>query len=554
MSEQKDQIPQYAGPASAPPAHPPVPTDSEVLTDIVEDAEAVGPTVEIGRNGRLTAVVGGLAAVVALAFLIRHHGPVDVVVGLVLAALAAGQLWSAWDSRTPLLVADPLGVRLRLGRAWQGMPWSDLEEVEHQPRTSWWRDGRLVLLPRQEQAQVEALSAAARRHTRVSTALYGAPFALPLGLTTTVLGGGAELSSWLAGLAGEATTVVEIDPGIGAEEDPADVSSTISETAERPLVASPTPSPLREPTVAVRAEISRDRDLTVLGANALRIDHDESGRTGSELPEVGELRRAEDPYVGLDAEPFVELAEDGPELALDPIIGPDLAAARERIGLSVDQLAERTRIRPHVIEAIEVDDFAPCGGDFYARGHLRTLARVLGVDAGPLLASYDTTYADSPIDARRVFEAELATGAGGPIRRLKGGPNWSVLVAAVMAIVLAWSIARLVFNDSSKPTDSAISLSSGSAGTTNPYGNAAAAVPVVITAASGGAEVVVRDGKGDVVFNGSLAFGESKTLQASPPVRVQSSDGSVTVSVDGAAATALGETGAAAQQTYTASK
>ena len=66
------------------------------------------------------------------------------------------------------------------------------------------------------------------------------------------------------------------------------------------------------------------------------------------------------------------------EPAADPVVGPELAAARTRLGLTVDQLAERTRIRPHVIESIEVDDFAPCGGDFYARGHLRTLARVLG--------------------------------------------------------------------------------------------------------------------------------------------------------------------------------
>ena len=99
------------------------------------------------------------------------------------------------------------------------------------------------------------------------------------------------------------------------------------------------------------------------------------------------------------------------EPADDPVIGPELVAARTRLGLTVDQLAERTRIRPHVIESIEVDDFAPCGGDFYARGHLRTLARVLGVDVAPLLASYDERYADAPIDPRRVFEAELATGA-----------------------------------------------------------------------------------------------------------------------------------------------
>ena len=101
---------------------------------------------------------------------------------------------------------------------------------------------------------------------------------------------------------------------------------------------------------------------------------------------------------------------------VDPEIGPELRAARERLRLSIDQLAERTRIRPHVIEAIEIDDFVPCGGDFYARGHLRTLARVLGVDVAPLLATYDKQYADAPIDPRRVFEAELATGRDGSIR------------------------------------------------------------------------------------------------------------------------------------------
>ena len=134
------------------------------------------------------------------------------------------------------------------------------------------------------------------------------------------------------------------------------------------------------------------------------------------------------------------------EPADDPVVGPELVAARTRLGLTVDQLAERTRIRPHVIESIEVDDFAPCGGDFYARGHLRTLARVLGIDVTPLLTAYDDQYADAPINPRRVFEAELATGSSGGIRGTRGGPNWSVLIAAVMALVLAWSIARLVMD------------------------------------------------------------------------------------------------------------
>ena len=219
--------------------------------------------------------------------------------------------------------------------------------------------------------------------------------------------------------------------------------------------------------------------------------------------------------------------------AADPVVGPELAAARTRLGLTVDQLADRTRIRPHVIESIEVDDFAPCGGDFYARGHLRTLARVLGVDVTPLLTSYDERYAHAPINPRRVFEAELATGANGSIRSTRGGPNWSVLVAVVMALVLCWSIARLVMDTPPELRDASPVLN-GSGG---PGGAGAAAtadpVPVVVTAATGGAHVVVRDGAGEIVFKGNLAVGDTRELDAAPPVRVQSTDGAVTVALDG---------------------
>jgi hypothetical protein len=535
--------------------------------------------IQINRNGRLASVVGVVAGVVALAFFVRHDGALDLALGAVLLAVAAYQLWSAWDSRTPLLVADDHGVRVRLGRVWQGIPWQDIDEVEHLPRRSWWRDGRLVLLPQDDEAQLAALPAGGRRHASVSQRLYGAPFAVPLGLTTLVAGGSRDLSSRLADLAGERATIVEIDPGAGdvpvGEEpeqtrpivrDSARESRSLTDTAERalpPLTASPTPTPLREPTVAIRTELTHD--FSTLGANALKLDQvdpvDADGDAQTMLPEAGELRRSSFDEIALDGvtpiarpgEPVEPLVIDdlGPTPAAEPVIGPELAAARTRIGLSVDQLAERTRIRPHVIEAIEVDDFGPCGGDFYARGHLRTLARVLGVDAAPLLEHYGATYADAPIDPRRVFESELATGAGGPIRRMKGGPNWSVLVAAVMAIVLAWSIARLVMDGSTTTPPPAPSLGSGSAGTGNPYGKLAPAVPVTITAAGGGTEVVVRDAGGDVVFSGSLAFGESKTLQASPPVRIQASDGSATVSIDGGKAAAVGKTGEAAQQTYT---
>ncbi len=299
----------------------------------------------------------------------------------------------------------------------------------------------------------------------------------------------------------------------------------------------PTPPAPGRPVVSP-ARVERHRPDFVRGSR------DDS--TGSH-PTIGANALVAD----LDRMPEPESAEHSLTVVLDdlalypvpePIIGPELQAARERLRLTVDQLSERTRIRPHVIEAMEVDDFGPCGGDFYARGHLRTLTRVLGIDAGPLVASYDETYADAPVDPRRVFESELATGVGGSIRGTRGGRNWSVLVAAVMAAILVWSIARLVM-DGPVPLGEPSTLRQTGSNGIGGGGAKAEAVPVTLTATGGGARVIVRDGSGDIVFKGPLAFGQTSKLDVVPPVRIWTSDGSVTAGVDCKDPMPLGETG-----------
>jgi hypothetical protein len=589
------------------------------LTD--DDAPASEPLglapepVEVRRNGGVAALVGAVASAVAIAYLARASSTgsaLDWVLAAALGLLGIGHLAALVDARTPLLVADTQGVRIRLGRSWRGLPWGALRQVQHRPRRGLLRDGRLVLVVHNPERLIEELDRAGRRQSRIARKLYGAPFAVPLALSTRVTGAGDDLTGALARLATDPAVVVEVAPVVAepeeetetetetelpwvaeaAEPDPVDapgpkwhdprpaLAHGIGAIAARlqrsgrdlddespaetvgplPLVASATPSPLRDPVMAQRSEVRRD---LILGAAALAPDGSEKS-TG--LPEGRELRRAgsvnlvEETQVwgdrvrpiaaaGSAVEPLL-VDEFAVEPAEDPVVGPELLAARTRLGLTVDQLAERTRIRPHVIESIEVDDFAPCGGDFYARGHLRTLARVLGVDVGPLLTSYDHRYADAPINPRRVFEAELATGAHGSIRGTRGGPNWSVLIAAVMALVLAWSIARLVMDSPAELRGTAPILN-GSAGVANGSHTAAPSVPVVLNAAGGGAHVVVRDGAGKVVFNGNLAFGETKTIKASPPVRVQSSDGSLETTVDGQQRGALGATGQPAQNTFT---
>jgi cytoskeleton protein RodZ len=58
-------------------------------------------------------------------------------------------------------------------------------------------------------------------------------------------------------------------------------------------------------------------------------------------------------------------------------------------GLTVDDLAQSTRLRGSLLEQMQADDFSDTGGDVYARGHLRVIAGVLDIDADCLLASYD---------------------------------------------------------------------------------------------------------------------------------------------------------------------
>ena len=540
---------------------------------------AVAPdAVEVRRNAGVAAGVGLTASAVAIAYLGRASGSgsmLDWAFVVVMGLLGAYWLVCLVDARTPLLVADAQGVRIRLGRTWRGLPWTAVHHVEHTPRQGLLRDGRLVVAPHNLELIEAEITGAGKRHTTVSRMLHGAPLAVPLGLSTRVVGAGDDLTAALGRVARDASQVVVLEPAVAepVEAEPVDLDddldapvagtpADIATEAAPPaapaptvVVASPTPAALREAGTARRSEVRRDfvpadgpSEVDVPAGRELRSP----GRVSlvEETQSWGDRVRA----IARPGEPVEPLVLDDFEVepAEDPVIGPELAAARTRLGLSVDQLADRTRIRPHVIEAVEVDDFEPCGGDFYARGHLRTLARVLGVDVAPLLASYDERYAHAPINPRRVFEAELATGANGSIRSTRGGPNWSVLVAAVMALVLCWSVARLVM-DTPPELRGATPVLNGSGG---PEGvakaPAAEPVEVLLSAPSGGARVVVRDSAGEVVFKGSLAVGQSRSLEVSPPVRVQSSDGAVTVTLAGGEARAVGDPGVAGQGTFVA--
>jgi cytoskeletal protein RodZ len=247
--------------------------------------------------------------------------------------------------------------------------------------------------------------------------------------------------------------------------------------------------------------------------------------------------------------------DDGEAVDPEPVeverllIGAELARARHQLGLTVDDLADRTRIRPSVIEALEVDDFGPARGDFYARGHLRMIARVLGIDAGELLSTYDAHFATNPVSPRQVFEVELASGTTGMVQGTRGGSRWGGLIAAVLVLMIVWGLAQYFIEDTTPASDADVPQNSaglGSPGVGNP-----APPPVTedearfkATAVGGESWVVVRDGSKEEIFAGRLLDGESRTFEGEAPLRVLAMKGGVvSVSVKGRDLGLIGELG-----------
>ncbi len=74
------------------------------------------------------------------------------------------------------------------------------------------------------------------------------------------------------------------------------------------------------------------------------------------------------------------------------MVGEQLRQARSERGLTLEQLAEATKIRALVIESMERGDFSPCGGRIYARGQVRSLALVLGIDPDELTQIFDEEF------------------------------------------------------------------------------------------------------------------------------------------------------------------
>jgi cytoskeletal protein RodZ len=121
-------------------------------------------------------------------------------------------------------------------------------------------------------------------------------------------------------------------------------------------------------------------------------------------------------------------------------IGEELSEARGRAGLTVAEVSQRTRIRETIILGIERDDYGGCGGDFYARGFIRAIARAVGIDPAPLVRDYDAAHR-APPETEGTDRYMQVT----PVwLRVPRRPNVTALLALALAIAVGLASYQLI--------------------------------------------------------------------------------------------------------------
>ncbi|MFI0507975.1 helix-turn-helix domain-containing protein [Streptomyces albogriseolus] len=265
-----------------------------------------------------------------------------------------------------------------------------------------------------------------------------------------------------------------------------------------------------------------------------------------------------------DERPFEDVSEeDRPSVS----VGRALQQARIAAGLTVDDISTATRVRTAIVHAIERDDFAPCGGDVYARGHIRTLAKAVKLDAAPLLAQYEARNGGgrpAPTPAAPLFEAER-------IRPERRGPNWTAAMVAAIVVVIGFVGFTMVNGGDdgeanvAGDTEPAASPTPSSAGRTakpvvpapDPSDSAIAAAPqdkvtVKVVAADGPSWISAKDHNGKMLYAGLLKKDEDKTFQDSSKIDLVLGDaGALDLFVNGKKIEDDWQPGAVERLTYT---
>jgi len=128
----------------------------------------------------------------------------------------------------------------------------------------------------------------------------------------------------------------------------------------------------------------------------------------------------------------VPQAPGGAGVALPPgSVGETLRAERERLKITLDEIADQTKITKRSLLALERNDFDQLPGGIYTKNFLRAYARQLGLEPERIVGDYLAQ--TSPVDTRRPQPVVPERNA----RPRRASPALWLLAAIPIAVVIA---------------------------------------------------------------------------------------------------------------------
>ena len=249
-------------------------------------------------------------------------------------------------------------------------------------------------------------------------------------------------------------------------------------------------------------------------------------------------------------------------------LGSVIRQARIDAGLSIDDLSERTSIRAGLLKEIESDDFTKCGGETYARGHLRNIAPLIKMDSQLLLELYENEQSMQPRRIQEILaENNVMTN---PVdkktiswKTLAGISLSPLALLAAVQIIISNSKTTTVTNPEVVASESATPQPSLTAEAQPTQTSAATPAPVrdtyssgtgvsvSVTAVRANSWLFVSDSNGTTLYSGQVRNGQKLNFSATTRLSLKVGNaGAVDVSVNGKAAQQIGDEGEVVTVSY----
>jgi cytoskeleton protein RodZ len=245
-------------------------------------------------------------------------------------------------------------------------------------------------------------------------------------------------------------------------------------------------------------------------------------------------------------------------------LGSTMKETRKRVGMSIDKLAESTSIRATLLRDFESDDFSKCGGDTYARGHVRNIAIALSAEPSLFLDQYVSEHATTD---RTMYDLLLESKVTAPTNQKSrlSLKMLSMISASAVVLTVGGQVVWTNFQPAKESSTKSLILATSPASTASPSttptlsapsttGSAtpvAGSVNIAVTASRGDSWLAVSNSVGANLFSGRLVRGQSQVFSDSSLITIRYGNaGAVDVVVNGTPSPVPGAIGEVVDRTY----